>query len=217
MLDDLYQDNPEDIQPEEYNRDYQFADGTIAPSEQLDAFIREFAIDKEEKGAADEPTPEELAELANEHPEDEEEISTLTARNTAQFIVASTDELASAGLAYLSKEKQDDFRAGREQRKNLENLFTKYCKEKAVEIKIEWQILFCILSLYGSKIPYALDRRAINKERAEIEGMKKDLEKQRLAIERKLDELETERKTLRSIRDSYKKNNAKEKTDGAEQ
>lgn len=217
MLKDLYNDNPEDIQAEVYNQDYAFADGTIAPSEQLDAFIREFAVDKEEKDAPDEPTPEELAELENGDPQDEEEISNLTARNTAQFVVMTTDELASAGLAYLSKEKQDDFRAGKEQRKNLENLFTKYCKEKAVEIKIEWQILFCILSMYGSKIPYALDRRAINKERAEIEDMKKAIEKQREAIERKMEELETERKTLRSIRDSFEKKGTKEKPDGSEQ
>ena len=217
MLKDLYNDNPEDIQAEVYNQDYAFADGTIAPSEQLDAFIQEFAVDKEEKGAPDEPTPEEIAEIETGDPQDEEEISNLTARNTAQFVVMTTDELASAGLAYLSKEKQDDFRIGKEQRKNLENLFAKYCKEKAVEIKIEWQILFCMLSVYGSKIPYALDRRAINKERAEIEDMKKAIEKQREAIERKMEELETERKTLRSIRDSFEKKVTKEKPDGSEQ
>ena len=117
MLDELYNNanpdlnKPDDLTPEEYNEDYQFADGTLAPSEQLDAFMEEFGIAKEEKNAPIEPSPEDIAELeAGE--EDEEEISTITARNTAQFIVGTTDELASMGLAYISKEKQDDFRAG---------------------------------------------------------------------------------------------------------
>lgn len=210
MLDELYNhanpdlNNPDDLTPEEYNEDYQFADGTLAPSEQLDAFIEEFGIAKEEKNAPMEPSPEDIAELETGE-EDEEEISTITARNTAQFIVGTTDELASMGLAYISKEKQDDFRAGREQKKNLENLLTKYCKEKGTDIPLPMQILVCIVTMYATKLPYAFDRRRINEERQEIEEMKVALEKQRQSLERKLADIETEREALRSIRESFEK------------
>ena len=205
MLDDLYQNNIEtsetlDLTPEEYNEDYQFADGTLAPSEQLDAFIEEFGITKEEKNAPVEPSPKDIDELETGE-EDEEEISNMTARNTAQFIVGITDDLASVGLAYIAKEKQDNFRAGKEQKKNLENILAKYCKEKGTEIPLPMQIIICLGSMYASKLPYAFDRRRINEERKEIENIRKELDKQRLSLERKLADVETERKALLSIRE----------------
>ena len=209
MLDDLYNNSPdpqetEELSPEQYNEDYQFADGTLAPSEQLDAFMEEFGLVKEEKNAPVEPSPEDLQELeAGE--ENEEEISNITARNTAQFIVGTTDELASMGLAYIAKEKQDDFRAGKEQKKNLENLLTKYCKEKGTEIPLPLQILVCVATMYATRLPYAFDRRRINEERKEIEALKEALEKQRQSLERKLADIETERNALRSIRESFEK------------
>lgn len=210
MLNDLYNnantnpDNADELTPEEYNENYQFADGSIAPSEQLDAFMEEFSMVKEEKNAPTEPSPEDLSELENEE-DNEEEISNITARNTAQFLVGTTDELASMGLAYISHEKQDDFRAGREQKKNLENLLTKYCKEKGTEIPLPMQILVCIGTMYATKLPYAFDRRKINEERREIEQLRIELEKQRQSLERKLADIETERNALRSIRESFEK------------
>ncbi len=214
MLEDLLI-NQENLDPqaadENPNETYRFATGELAPSEQLDAFMEEFALNKEEKNAPEGPTPEELAELEND-PENEEEISNETARNTAQFIVTTIDEGASMGLAYLSKEKQDDFRAGREQRKNLENLFTKFCKEKGTEIPLPWQIFFCLATIYGAKVPYALDRRAINKEREEIEKTRKALEEERLKLSEAYSQIESERKALRSIREQLKE--PKKKNDG---
>lgn len=208
MIDDLF---PEDDvimndtpppQEEDPNASYTFAAGDIAPSEQLDAFMEEFSAAKEEKGAPDAPTEEELEELESEDYVDEDQISSQTARNTAQFIVSIIDEGASIGLAYLSKDSQDNFRAGKEQKKNLENIFAKFCKEKGTEIPLQWQIFFCLATVYGAKIPYALDRRQINKEREEIDRLKEQLEKDRQKLNRAISDIETERNTLRSIRES---------------
>lgn len=208
MLDELYNT---DIQSQETgdqdpNAEYVFADGELAPSEQLDAFIREFSIEKEEKGAADEPTPEELAN-EDPDPEDEDIISTQTARNTAQFIVSTIDEGASIGLAYLSKDDQDNFRAGREQRKNLENLFTKYCKEKGTEIPLPWQIFFCLFTVYAAKVPYALDRRKINTELEEIRREREALMADRKQLEADQAANEKERRMLRNLRSEITKGN----------
>lgn len=210
MLDELYNnpDDPElDTPPSqaELNENYGFADGNLAPSEQLDAFMAEFEQEKEEKDCPLEPLPEDLEE--NE-PEDEEEISNQTARNTAQFIVATIDEGASTGLSYLSKDPQDNFRAGKEQRKNLENLFTKFCKEKGTEIPIQWQIFFCIATVYCAKIPYALDRRALNKEREEIERERKALMEDRQRLDEEQKQVENERRTIRKIRSHIEDINA---------
>ena len=84
MIEDLYNEQEDldaqvidDINPaeEDPNATYQFATGDIAPSEQLDAFMEEFAVAKEEKDAPDEPTPDELEELETGDIVDEEEIS----------------------------------------------------------------------------------------------------------------------------------------------
>lgn len=208
MFEDLYNaDVPEqETGEQDPNADYVFADGELAPSEQLDAFIQEFSIQKEEKGAADEPTPEELAS-EDPDPEDEEEISTQTARNTAQFIVSTIDEGASIGLAYLSKDDQDNFRAGREQRKNLENLFTKYCKEKGTEIPLPWQIFFCLFTVYAAKVPYALDRRKINNELEEIRREREALMADRKQLEADQAANEKERRMLRTLRNEMTKGN----------
>ena len=215
MIEDLYNEQEDldaqvidDINPaeEDPNATYQFATGDIAPSEQLDAFMEEFAVAKEEKDAPDEPTPE---ELETGDIEDEEEISSQTARNTAQFLVSTIDEGASIGLAYLSKDPQENFRAGKEQKKNLENLFAKFCKEKGTEIPLPWQIFFCLATVYGAKVPYALDRRKLNQERKELDNIRKQLEEDRNKLNRAIADIESERSALRSIRETLneKKNN----------
>lgn len=218
MIEDLYNEQEDldaqvidDINPaeEDPNATYQFATGDIAPSEQLDAFMEEFAVAKEEKDAPDEPTPEELETLETGDIEDEEEISSQTARNTAQFLVSTIDEGASTGLAYLSKDPQENFRVGKEQKKNLENLFAKFCKEKGTEIPLPWQIFFCLATVYGAKVPYALDRRKLNQERKELDNIRKQLEEDRNKLNRAIADIESERSALRSIRETLneKKNN----------
>ena len=208
MIEDLYNEQEDfdaqiidDINPaeEDPNATYQFATGDIAPSEQLDAFMEEFDEAKEEKDAPDEPTPEELEELETGDIVDEEEISAQTARNTAQFLVSTIDEGASIGLAYLSKDPQENFRAGKEQKKNLENLFAKFCKEKGTEIPLPWQIFFCLATIYGAKVPYALDRRKLNQEKQELDNIRKQLEEDRNKLNRAIADIESERSALRSI------------------
>ena len=215
MIDDLFAGDafvPENedmpaTEPEVSNEDYVFADGQLPPSDQLDAFLDEFAISKEEKNCPDEPTPEELEE--DETPIDEEAISVQTARNTATFIVSTIDEGASIGLAYLSKDDQDRFRAGKEQKKNLENLFTKFCKEKGTEIPLGWQIFFCLATVYGAKIPYAIDRRKINEELAYIEKQRKELDDERAKINIERNQIHDEWVSLANFKMANKKNGRK--------
>lgn len=200
MLEDLYNpDNNQDPIPEDdVNRNYVFADGQLPPSEQLDAFLEEFAEEKEEKNCPTEPTPE---ELENEDVvEEEEAISNETARNTAEFVVGITDEVASAGLAYLSKDDQESFRAGRNQRKNLENLVTKLCKQKGAEIPLGWQIFGCVATVYGAKIPYAIDRRKLNDEIAEINRQRKLLEEKERELDKQLESARAEREMLQKMK-----------------
>ena len=170
MLNDLYQ-NPTDTEPidlgtsdESSNENYQFITGELPPDEQLEAFLQEFNTEKEDTGAADEPDPE-LDELENS----EEAISLQTARNTAAFIVNTIDDAAALGLGYISMEPPDNHRAGKAQKKNLENLFTRFCIEIGAEIPLGWQIAFCLATVYAAQIPHALDKRKINQARIEME------------------------------------------------
>ncbi|MGM9838140.1 MAG: hypothetical protein ACI30A_06605 [Paludibacteraceae bacterium] len=198
MLNDLYitptAPEPLDTDPSEENpnEDYQFVTGELPPDEQLEAFLQEFNAEKEDTGAADEPDPE-LDDPGN----DEEAISLQTARNTASFIVNTIDDAAALGLGYISMEPPDNHRAGKAQKKNLENLFTRFCKEKGAEIPLGWQITFCLATVYAAQIPHALDKRKINQARIEMEKREQALNQREEELQRR--ELENDKQYVRLI------------------
>lgn len=196
MLNDLYNEHTE-AEPldtgtagEKSNEEYRFVTGELPPDEQLEAFLQEFNAEKEDTGAADEPDPE-LDEPEN----DEEAISLQTARNTAAFIVNTIDDAAALGLGYISMEPPDIHRAGKAQKKNLENLFTRFCKEKGAEIPLGWQITFCLATVYAAQIPHALDKRKINQTRIEMEKREQALQQREEELQRR--EVENDRQYIR--------------------
>lgn len=186
MLDKLYDPNneqeiiePGEKQSFEQEEDYEFVTGTMPPHEKLAAFLEEFNEEKEDTGAQQEPEPQD--ELPAD-PEDPEVISTTTAKNTAYFIVGTIDELASKGLALISEDPAENFKAGKEQRKNLETLFTHWCKEKGAEIPIGWQIAICIFTVYLAQVPYALNRRKMHQKEKELKEYEEEIRKRENAV-----------------------------------
>ena len=74
--------------------------------------------------------------------------------------------------------------------------------EKGTEIPLPWQIFFCLATIYGAKVPYALDRRKLNQEKQELDNIRKQLEEDRNKLNRAIADIESERSALRSIRET---------------
>lgn len=184
---------------EEEEVDYEFTTGALPPHEKLAAFLEEFNEEKEDTGAQEEPEPED--ELPGD-PEDPEVISNTTAKNTAYFIVGTVDELASKGLAQISGDPAEKFKAGKEQRKNLETLFTHWCKEKGTKIPIGWQIAICLGTVYLAQIPYALNRRKFHEEEKKLENKLKEIENREAAVKRREEEADEQFDRIQRIKTS---------------
>ena len=177
-------------QQENYNATYEFADGYIDPDDSLEEFLEDFQKPKEETG---------IEETPDEDPDDalgEDPVSTEQAKYTAQFIVDMTDEVIARGLSLYSLNPVDEHRAGKEQKKHLKDLWTKYCKEKAVEIPIGWQIAVAMITIYGAQLPKARQDRKLNERRKRLEE-----DERRLHYDRKLLEEERERLHLRQTQE----------------
>lgn len=158
MIEDII---PEDVQaqeePKDINDDYTFVTGEIDPDDPLSEFLEDMRKPKEETGIAEEPDDEELETI-----DPEDEISNESAKYSAEFVVDSADFLLSKGLAYISKNPSSEHEAGKDQKKYLKKLWTKYLKEKQIEIPVGTQLIIAMITVYGSQIPGALQDRKRN-------------------------------------------------------
>ena len=166
------------LQEEDINSTYEFATGQIDPDDSLEEFLSEFQKPKEETGIAEKPSDEDFDEDDLTDP-----VTSEQAKYTAQFIVDMTDEIAARGLALCSKNPVDEHRAGKEQKKHLKDLWTKFCKEKGAEIPLGWQITLTMLTVYGSQVPKALQDRKLNEEKIKLWEDQKRLELDRQIFE----------------------------------
>ena len=173
MIEDII---PEDIEvqeePKDVNEEYNFVTGEIDPDDPLSDFLEDMRKPKEETGIAEEPEDEDLEDITD--PEDE--ISNESAKYSAEFVVDSTDFLLSKGLAYISKNPSSEHEAGKEQKKYLKKLWTKYLKEKQIEIPIGTQLVIAMITVYGSQIPGAIEDRKRNLMMLKLEDERHSLE-----------------------------------------
>lgn len=158
MIEDII---PEDVQaqeePKDINDDYTFVTGEIDPDDPLSEFLEDMRKPKEETGIAEEPDDDELETI-----DPEDEISNESAKYSAEFVVDSADFLLSKGLAFISKNPSSEHEAGKDQKKYLKKLWTKYLKEKQIEIPVGTQLIIAMITVYGSQIPGALQDRKRN-------------------------------------------------------
>jgi len=158
MIEDII---PEEVQPQEevkdVNEDYNFVTGELDPDDPLSDFLEDMRKPKEETGIAEEPEDDELDAI-----DPEDEISNESAKYSAEFVVDSADFLLSKGLSFISKNPSTEHEAGKEQKKYLKKLWTKYLHEKQIEIPIGTQLIIAMITVYGSQIPGAIQDRKRN-------------------------------------------------------
>jgi hypothetical protein len=127
-------------------------------------------------------------ELPNEpdpEPEPQERVTTSmtkTASNAAGKLVLSViDNAIPMGLGLIAKTEADKFKATPSERAELEEALSRYMELQGGDIPPGLMVIILVLGIYGLKVPTAIQLRkqqtVIDEQTAEIERLKKELEK----------------------------------------
>ena len=131
---------------------------------------------------------EELETLqVTEKPEKEDLVMKSSVANASGKLLATViDTSLPAALGFLAKEEGSGYKADEEDRAELEKALGEYMKLKGGDIPPGMMVLVLVLSIYGAKIPMAIQHRKMNVERLELEQQKKDLEARERALAERL-------------------------------
>lgn len=122
-----------------------------------------------------------------EKPEKEDLVMKSSVANASGKLLATViDTSLPAALGFLAKEEGCVYKADEEDRNELEKALGEYMKLKGGDIPPGMMVLVLVLSIYGAKIPMAIQHRKINAERQELEQQKKDLEARERALAERL-------------------------------
>ena len=108
------------------------------------------------------------------------------ANASGKLLATVIDTSLPAALGFLAKEKGSVYKADEEDRAELEKALGEYMKLKGGDIPPGMMVLVLVLSIYGAKIPMAIQHRKMNVERLELEQQKKDLEARERALAERL-------------------------------
>ncbi|NCC99482.1 MAG: hypothetical protein EOL95_07260 [Bacteroidia bacterium] len=98
------------------------------------------------------------------------------AKATAKLFATIIDSTIPATLGIIAKEESTDYRAAEEDKQDLEDALTEYVKLKGGDIPPGVMVLILILTIYGSKVPHALQQRKLNQKKEELLAKEKELE-----------------------------------------
>lgn len=191
----------QDLEPQEQatatSEDYTFFDGDIS------AFSEDFARPKQDMNIDETPVDmpvdgiddEEKTDGGDGEEPEEEKISGNAARRTAKFITRFADGIFAQGLAMLDGTNNPDpyRRTSDPMMHELENAVAWYCRDVNGMLPPWLMIIICIAMMYGAEVPRALKIRKETAERAQFEAKIKDLEKERDAFRRIMNEWENRR------------------------
>lgn len=166
------------LKPETENTpEYNFA------SEDIDGFISDFNRPKQNMNADER---EGLDELEPEDPEydpndieEPEHMSSTAAKQTSSIVVTVIDNVLPTTLAAIAKGEASDYKATPDEREELKSALAEYLKLKGGEIPPWLMVLILVLSIYGSKLPQALQERKLNERQEALDRREKELEKQK--------------------------------------
>lgn len=108
------------------------------------------------------------------------------ANASGKLLATVIDTSLPAALGFLAKEEGSGYKADEEDRAELEKALGEYMKLKGGDIPPGMMVLVLVLSIYGAKIPMAIQHRKMNVERLELEQQKKDLEARERALAERL-------------------------------
>jgi len=161
---------------------------TNYPTGDLESFLTEIQAPKQNMNISEEEGLDELETLQEiEKPEKDDLVMKGSVANASGKLLATViDTSLPAALGFLAKEKGSVYKADEEDRAELEKALGEYMKLKGGDIPPGMMVLVLVLSIYGAKIPMAIQHRKMNVERLELEQQKKDLEARERALAERL-------------------------------
>lgn len=161
---------------------------TEYPTGDLETFLTEIQSPKQNMNISEAEGLEELETLqVTEKPEKEDLVMKSSVANASGKLLATViDTSLPAALGFLAKEEGSGYKADEEDRAELEKALGEYMKLKGGDIPPGMMVLVLVLSIYGAKIPMAIQHRKMNVERLELEQQKKDLEARERALTERL-------------------------------
>lgn len=154
------------------------------PTESLDNFINEFNQPKQNMDLDERPQAnDEFDKVTGEQPEEAEiQMKAAPAKATAKMITAVIDNTLPAALGLVAKEDSNAFKASPEERGELVDALTEYVRLKGGDVPPGLMVIIIVLTIYGSKVPFAIQQRKLNKMREELEKTQADLTKREADI-----------------------------------
>ena len=161
---------------------------TEYPTGDLESLLTEIQSPKQNMNISEAEGLEELETLqVTEKPEKEDLVMRSSVANASGKLLATViDTSLPAALGFLAKEEGSGYKADEEDRAELEKALGEYMKLKGGDIPPGMMVLVLVLSIYGAKIPMAIQHRKMNVERLELEQQKKDLEARERALAERL-------------------------------
>lgn len=157
------------------NDNYQFATGN-----DIDQFIDQMQTPKQNLDANEYEGLEELQEQETADTEPTEKVDTqmksAAAKASGKLVTTVIDNTLPHALAFIAHDNADNYKADPESRQELEDAMTEYMRLKGGEIPPGMMVLLLILTIYGSKVPMAFQRRKLNEERERLNQWQKSLE-----------------------------------------
>ncbi len=157
---------------------------TEFPTGNLDDFMSEMIQPKQNMDIDERPLESEAFEQATltEEPEAEIQMKAAPARATAKLIVNVIDNTIPATLGIVAKEESTGFKASPDERSELVEAMTEYVRLKGGDVPPGVMVMILICTIYGSKVPYALQQRKLNTMREELQEQQAALDKREAEI-----------------------------------
>ena len=159
-------------------------------SKGISDFVGEYRQKKQEQPISDniyDDFPEDTEEIQEETTEElprKLQASASVARATAKILTTTLDSAMSGIFGFISKGDASDFKADEDQRDDLETAFAEYVKLKGGDIPPGIALLLLVVSIYGTKIPMAIQLRKYNTEKEALLQRAERAEKQLLEFQK---------------------------------
>lgn len=173
---------------------------TNFPTDDLDTFLSEIQAPKQNMNISEDDGLEDFERLQDSQQPEKESLvmKTPVANASGKLLATVIDTSLPAALGFLAKESASVYKADEEDREELEKALGEYMKLKGGDIPPGMMVLILVLSIYGAKVPLAMQHRKINVERLELEQQRKDLDEREKALEKRLKDVETKESTTKT-------------------
>lgn len=179
---------------------------TELPSGNIDEFISEMQAPKQDMNIDESEGLDELEDLQENETVERQDIDVEMTANaskmTSKLLCTVLDSVIPNGLSLIAgdAESVNLYKASDEQRDELEEALTAYIRLKGGDIPPGIMVIILVITIYGSKIPLAIQQRKLNKEKELLKQQQQELERQRLEFER-----EKEIYTRNKVREVWEK------------